>query len=135
MKASHYQPEQPLTQMEGYTNLSLIKEEDFNRHGVGHFQGPNTSKRIYGASNASKRNQNQQTAPFHDGQKVNTKGRKASEATTVQNEAGIGGSRKQNHSVDNRYQTPLRLPNLRTPGSKKNSNGGGQTLKSNMNSL
>ncbi len=39
--------EQPLTQMEGYTNLSLIKEEDFNKHGVGHLHAKNASKRVY----------------------------------------------------------------------------------------
>ena len=53
--------------MEGYTNLSLIKEEDFNKHGVGHLHGPNASKRVYGASNASKRNLSQNVAPFHNG--------------------------------------------------------------------
>ena len=39
--------EQPMTQMEGYTNLSLIKEEDFNKHGVGHLHAKNSSKRVY----------------------------------------------------------------------------------------
>ena len=53
--------------MEGYTNLALIKEEDFNMHGVGHFSGANASKRIYNAQAAK-----------------GSKGRKASEATTVQ---------------------------------------------------
>jgi len=33
--------------MEGYTNLSLIKEEDFNKHGVGHLHAKNASKRVY----------------------------------------------------------------------------------------
>ena len=37
-----------VTTMEGYTNLSLIKEEDFTKHGVGHLQGhKNSTKRIY----------------------------------------------------------------------------------------
>ena len=31
-------------------------------------------------------------------------------------------TRKQYSSVENRFQTPLKLPNLRTPGSKKQSN-------------
>ena len=39
--------EPPMTQMEGYTNLSLIKEEDFNKHGVGHLHAKNSSKRVY----------------------------------------------------------------------------------------
>ena len=34
--------------MEGYTNLSLIKEEDFTKHGMGHLKGArNSIKRIY----------------------------------------------------------------------------------------
>ena len=87
--ASHYQADMPLTQMEGYTNLSLIKEEDFNKHGVGHLNGPNASKRVYGASNAQKRVANQQVAPFHGApQAILPKGRKPSEATTVQQESG-----------------------------------------------
>ena len=40
-------PDQPMTHMEGYTNLSLIKEEDFNKHGVGHLHAKNASKRVY----------------------------------------------------------------------------------------
>ena len=28
-----------VTTMEGYTNLSLIKEEDFTKHDIGHLQG------------------------------------------------------------------------------------------------
>ena len=62
--------EQPLTQMEGYTNLSLIKEEDFNKHGVGHLNAKNASKRVY---------QNYRQGGAY-GTVVN---RKASEATTV----------------------------------------------------
>jgi len=34
--------------MEGYTNLSLIKEEDFQKVGMGHLQGAkNSSRRVY----------------------------------------------------------------------------------------
>ena len=48
-KAEQYAVEAQLTQMEGYTNLSLIKEEDFTKHGIGHMQGAkNASKRVYG---------------------------------------------------------------------------------------
>lgn len=99
--AKEYNAEVGLTQMEGYTNLALIKEEDFNLHGVGHFSGANASKRIYNAHAFSK----------------STKGRKASEATTVQ--APDTGHRKQFISSDNRYNTPLKLPNLKTPATKK----------------
>jgi len=40
-------PDAPIAHMEGYTNLSLIKEEDFNKHGVGHLHAKNASKRVY----------------------------------------------------------------------------------------
>lgn len=47
-EAEKYVPsEQPMTHMEGYTNLSLIKEEDFSKHGVGHLHAKNASKRVY----------------------------------------------------------------------------------------
>lgn len=36
-KAEQYTvAENNVTTMEGYTNLSLIKEEDFTKHGIGH---------------------------------------------------------------------------------------------------
>ena len=97
--------------MEGYTNLSLIKEEDFNKHGVGHLNQKNSSKRVY----QTRRQTNNATQV--------TKGRKASEATTVSNSGSLPATRKQYQSVDSRYTTPLKLPNLRTPASKKNSSG------------
>ena len=72
--AQKYVPgEQPLTQMEGYTNLSLIKEEDFNKHGVGHLHAKNSSKRVY-QTNSRRNLQKGDGMP---------KARKASEATTV----------------------------------------------------
>ena len=67
--------EQPLTQMEGYTNLSLIKEEDFNKHGVGHLHAKNASKRVYQTRRAAGGGVNHQGS-F-------SKGRKASEATNM----------------------------------------------------
>ena len=86
--------EQPLTQMEGYTNLSLIKEEDFNKHGVGHLHAKNSSKRVY---------QTRRQAGNSHGA-VALKGRKASEATTVAaNGASLPATRKQYQSVDNRF--------------------------------
>ena len=94
--------------MEGYTNLSLIKEEDFNKLGVGHLQGKNAIKRVY---------QNKRANPIHN----NLKSRKASEATTITQNGGPPGSRNEYSSVDNRYETPLKLPNLRSTGTKKNS--------------
>ena len=100
--------EQPLTQLEGYTNLSLIKEEDFNKLGVGHLQGKNAIKRVY---------QNKRVYPGH----TNLKSRKASEATTITQNGGAPVSRKEYTSVENRYETPLKLPNLRSTGAKKNS--------------
>ena len=40
--------------MEGYTNLSLIKEEDFQKVGMGHLQGAkNSSRRVYVQQNQS----------------------------------------------------------------------------------
>ena len=42
------QPGEETTHMEGYTNLSLIKEEDFKKVGMGHMQqAKNSSRRVY----------------------------------------------------------------------------------------
>ena len=101
--------------MEGYTNLSLIKEEDFTKHGVGHLHAKNASKRVY---------QNRRGGNSHVNPQAFGKGRKASEATTVG-----GTAKKQYNSVDNRFETPLKLPNLANPASKRSSNaqsGGGK---------
>lgn len=107
--------------MEGYTNLSLIKEEDFNRHGVGHLHAKNASKRVYQTSRKVTSN-----SVHHSSF---SKGRKASEATTVGQSVSLPQTRKQYSSVENRFNTPLRLPNLKTPGSKKNSTGTQNTIK------
>ena len=60
--------------MEGYTNLSLIKEEDFNKLGVGHLHAKNSSKRVY----QNKRNSSKDGGFQHVSV---AKGRKASEAS------------------------------------------------------
>ena len=130
------QPEEqnaPVT-MEGYTNLSLIKEEDFQKVGMGHMQAAkNSSRRVYVQQNHSNKggrnhslNANYQNAP-----NAFTKGRKASEAST------LPGTRHQYKSQDvGRFNTPLKLPNLKSPvGSKKNSSGTNATLKNHHTNL
>lgn len=113
--------------MEGYTNLSLIKEEDFNKHGVGHLHAKNATKRVYQTSRKAAH------SSAHHGSF--SKGRKASEATTAGQSSSLPGTRKQYSSVENRFNTPLRLPNLRTPGSKKNSTGTQNTIKQHSSNL
>lgn len=68
--------------MEGYTNLSLIKEEDFTKHGIGHMHGAkNSTKRVYGQS--STKNQRNQSLNHNQYQNAYPKARKASEASTI----------------------------------------------------
>ena len=78
--------------MEGYTNLSLIKEEDFNKHGVGHLHAKNASKRVY---------QTRRQAGNHNGSF--SKSRKHSESTNLTHNGSHPGTRKQYSSVENRF--------------------------------
>ena len=36
-----------MNQLDGYTNLFLIKEEEFTKRGVGHLHAKNATKRVY----------------------------------------------------------------------------------------
>ena len=123
--------------MEGYTNLSLIKEEDFQKVGMGHLQGAkNSSRRVYVQQNSMNKGGRNHSlnAPIYQNAPNAThfaKGRKASEAST------LPGTRHQYKSQEvGRFNTPLKLPNLKSPhGSKKNSSGTNATLKNHHSNL
>lgn len=107
--------------LDGYTNLTLIKEEDFARTTESRTLIQSESKQTTSIKDQIRLTANRSNA---------VKQRKASDATT-QN-MGSRDERKHHQSLD-RYQTPLKLPNL--TGHYQNKKGQLNGIKNHHNNL